>query len=153
GVLAFFSVRVHRHAEANLGDDPLARRRLAGDPAARACRARNPAATGRLAVRRPPPPVLPARLASVAATIAVGPARDRARRGDADQDLEQRAHRAPAAGAGEAAARGEDRGAREPDQSALPLQHADVDLVADPHAAGDGAHADYEALRPAAPAD
>ena len=79
-------------------------------------------------------------------------ARDGAVRRDADQDLEQRAHRAPAAGAGEAAARGEDRGAREPDQPALPVQHADVDLLAHPHAAGDGAHAHHEAVGPAAPA-
>ena len=35
----------------------------------------------------------------------------------------------------------QDRGAHEPDQPALPVQHADVDLVADPLAARDGAHA------------
>ena len=34
------------------------------------------------------------------------------------------------AGAGEAAARGEDRGARQPDQPALPVQHAGIDLLA-----------------------
>ena len=33
------------------------------------------------------------------------------------------------------------RGAQEPDQPALPVQHADVDLVAHPLAAGNGAHA------------
>ena len=44
--------------------------------------------------------------------------------GDADQDLEQRAHRAPAAGTGKAAAGRQDRGARQPDQPALPVQHA-----------------------------
>ena len=43
-------------------------------------------------------------------------------------------------------------GARQPDQPALPVQHADVDLVADPVAAGDGADADREAVGPAAPA-
>ena len=74
-------------------------------------------------------------------------------RRDADQDLEQRAHRASPAGAGEAAARREDRSARQPDQPALPVQHADVDLVADPHAAGNGAHADHEAVGPAAAPD
>ena len=41
-----------------------------------------------------------------------GRLRDRADGRHADQDLEQRAHRAPAAGTGEAAARGEGRGAR-----------------------------------------
>ena len=78
--------------------------------------------------------------------------RDGAVRRDSDQDLEQRAHRAPAAGAGEAADGGARRGARQPDQPALPVQHADVDLVADPLAAGDGAHADRQAVGPAAPA-
>src|SRR5207253_2217143 len=66
-------------------------------------------------------------------------------RGDADQDLEQRAHRASAAGAGETAARGKDRGAGESDQPALPVQYARVDLVADPHRARDRANADHEA--------
>ena len=37
------------------------------------------------------------------------------------------------AGAGKAAAGGASRGAGQPDQPALPVQHADVDLVADPH--------------------
>ena len=44
------------------------------------------------------------------------------------------------------------RGARQPDQPALPVQHADVDLVADPLAAGDGAHADRQAVGAAPPA-
>ena len=56
---------------------------------------------------------------------------------DPDQDLEQRAHRAPAAGAGKAADGVAARRARQPDQPALPVQHADVDLVADPLAAGE----------------
>ena len=73
-------------------------------------------------------------------------------RRDPDQDLEQRAHRAPAAGAGKAADGGARRGARQPDQPALPLQHADLDLVADPIAAGNGADADRQAVGPAAPA-
>ena len=40
----------------------------------------------------------------------------------------------------------------EPDQPALPVQHADVDLVADPLAARDGAHGDHQAVGAAAPA-
>ena len=72
---------------------------------------------------------------------------------DADQDLEQRAHRASPAGTGEAAARREGRSAQEPDQSALPLQHADVGVVADPIAARNRARGDPETLRPAAQAD
>ena len=47
----------------------------------------------------------------------------------------------------------QDRGARQPDQPALPVQHADLDLVADPHAAGHGADADHQAVGPAAPPD
>ena len=73
-------------------------------------------------------------------------------RRDPDQDLEQRAHRAPAPGAGEAADGGAGRSAREPDQPAFPVQHPHVDLVADPLAAGNRAHADREAVRPAAAA-
>ena len=78
--------------------------------------------------------------------------RDRALRRHSDQDLEQRAHRAPAAGAGEAADGRARRGAGQPDQPALPLQHADLDLVADPIAAGNRAHADRQAVGSAAPA-
>ena len=78
----------------------------------------------RRAVERASPPVLlsPRRLGRglmvvvLLATVLV--------RRDADQDLEQRPHRAPAAGTGEAAAGREDRGARQPDQPALPVQHA-----------------------------
>ena len=51
---------------------------------------------------------------------------------DADQDLEQRPHRASPAGAGKAAARRQGRGPQEPDQPALPVQHPDVGVVADP---------------------
>ena len=130
--------------------------RLAGRAAARADRARTAAPEPRLPVERSPPAVLLLDAVS-AVELAVdddgGAARDRARGGDADQDLEQRAHRAPPAGTGEAAARGEDRVAGQSDQPAFPLQHADVDLVADPHAAGNGAHADHEAVGPAAAAD
>ena len=75
---------------------------------------------------------------------APGPAGDGPGVATPDQDLEQRAHRASAPGAGEAAARGEDRGAREPDQPALPVQHADLDLVAHPIAARNGAHGDLK---------
>ena len=71
---------------------------------------------------------------------------------DPDQDLEQRAHRASAGRAGAAADGGARRGAGQSDQPALPVQHADVDLVADSIAAGDGARADREAVGPAAPA-
>ena len=46
--------------------------------------------------------------------------------------------------------RGEDRSAQEPDQSALPVQHPDVRLVADPLAARDGAHGHPQAVGPAA---
>ena len=76
--------------------------------------------------------------------------RDRADGVDPDQDLEHRPHRASAAGTGEPAARGEDRGAQEPDQPALPVQHADLGLLADPIAAGDGAHGDSQAVGAAA---
>src|SRR5581483_3676202 len=48
-----------------------------------------------------------------------------------DHHLEQRPHRTSAAGAGKTAAGGEDRSAREPDQSPLPLRPAGVDLLAD----------------------
>ena len=51
-----------------------------------------------------------------------------------------------------AAARGQDRSARQPDQPALPVQHADVDLVPDSDAARDGADADHQALGAAPPA-
>ena len=67
--------------------------------------------------------------------VRAGAGRHGAVRRHADQDLEQRTHRASAAGAGEAAARGEDLGAGVADQPALPVQHADLDLVADPLAA------------------
>ena len=73
-------------------------------------------------------------------------------RRDSDQDLEQRAHRASAGRAGAAADGGARRRARQSDQSALPVQHADVDLVADPIAARNGARADRQAVGPAAPA-
>ena len=43
------------------------------------------------------------------------------------------------------------RRARQPDQPALPVQHADLDLVADPLGARDGAHADREAVGAAPP--
>ena len=46
----------------------------------------------------------------------------------------------------------QDRGAQESDQPALPVQHADLDLVADPLAARHGAHAHHQALGPAASA-
>ena len=66
-----------------------------------------------------------------------------------DQDLEHGADRAPARRAGTAADGGARRGARESDQPALPVQHADVDHVADPIAAGNGARADRQAFGPA----
>src|SRR4029453_11172408 len=71
--------------------------------------------------------------------------------GHANQDLEQRADRAPAAGTGNAAARGSNRGARQPDQPALPVQHPDVDHVPDSNAARDGPDVDYQALGVAPP--
>ena len=89
--------------------------------------------------------------AAEAVALRPGHPHDGAVRRDSDQDLEQRADRAPAAGAGEAADGGARRGARQPDQPALPLQHADLDLVADPLAAGNGADADRQAVRAAAP--
>src|SRR5437899_3280838 len=76
---------------------------------------------------------------------------DGAGRRDADQDLEQRADRTSTAGAGEAAVGGENRGAGESDQPAFSVQHADVDLVVDSHAAGDGTHAHLETVGPLAP--
>src|SRR4029453_12873159 len=72
--------------------------------------------------------------------------RDRPVRRGPDQDLEQRPDRAPATGAGKAADGAPRRSARQPDQSAFPLQHADVDLVADSIEAGDGADAHREAV-------
>ena len=127
--------------------------RLAGGAAARAGRPRAAAPGARRALERAPPPVLPAaeparcgrcasscsrRCSSVATPIKIW---NNAR-------IEHRL-----AGAGEAAARGEDRGARQPDQPALPVQHARVDLVAHPHPARHRADADHQAVGPAAPAD
>ena len=126
----FSAVRVRGPAEARVEDGAAARDQLAARAAARRGGARAPAPGARRPLRRAPA-VLP-RLAVDRHDGAGGP-RHRARRGDADQDLEQRAHRAPAAGTGNAAHGGEDRGAQEPDQPALPLQHADLDLVAHPH--------------------
>ena len=141
-------------APARLADGPHARGRLAGRAAARAGRARAASARRSASAGATSPAVRPRRRpAVVVALMLVRPARHGALRGDADQDLEQRAHRAPAAGAGEAAARREDRGARQPDQPALPVQHADVDLVADPHPAGNRAHADHQAVGAAPPPD
>ena len=81
------------------------------------------------------------------------PALDRAERGDPDQDLEHCPHRTSPGGTGEPPDGRPRRGADESDQPALPLQHAHIDLVAHPLAAGDGAHADRQAVgAPAAPA-
>ena len=96
---------------------------LAARAAARAGRARAAPPGARRALRRGPA-VLSSGLGTSPLDDGARRARHGARRRHADQDLEQRAHRAPAAGAGKAAARREDRGAQEPDQPALPLQHA-----------------------------
>ena len=102
-----------------------------------------------LAVRRPPP-LLPGR--AVAALFRARAARHGALRRDPDQDLEQRAHRAPAARAGKAAAGRQDLGAGLADQPALPVQHADVDLLADPIAARNGADGRASTVGAAPPA-
>src|SRR5206468_4317546 len=122
---------------------------LAGRADPRAARARAAALRHRLAMA--PAAVLLPR--SVPSDAARRPAGNGALRRDADQDLEQRADRTPAAGTGEAAARGKDRSAGQPDQSALTVQHPDIDHVVDPYAARHGAHVDYEIVRTAAPAD
>ena len=70
-----------------------------------------------------------------------------------DQNLEQRPHRAQAAGTGEAPPRREDRGAQEPNQSAFPFQYARVNLLAHPIPAGYGAHPHHQALRTATTPD
>ena len=100
------------------------------------------------------PPFSPSVLPEPDDLVAVGAAArgNRALRRDSHQDLEQRAHRAPAGRAGTAADDGARRGPGQPDQSSLPVQHADVDLIADPLAAGDGAPADRETVGAAAPA-
>ena len=118
---------------------------------ARAGRARTAAPGARHALRRS------SGSSTSSSPVALDDGARRSRHGagrrDADQDLEQRAHRTSAAGAGKAAARGEDRSAQEPDQSALPVQHAGVDLIAHPVAARHRAHAHHQAVGPAAPAD
>src|SRR5204863_715554 len=93
-------------------------RRLAGGAADGADRPRAAAAGDRLAMAQRTLPAAAAR--PVVVDDGDRNPRHGAVRRDADQDLEQRANRAPAAGTGETAARGEDRVAREPDQSALP---------------------------------
>ena len=129
--------------------------RLAGRAAAGANRARADPAGARRALAHTP--VLSRsgfavdRGSRLAVDVRRGAAGDGVLRGDADQDLEQRAHRTSSAGTGKAVARRQDRGARQPDQPALPVQHADLHLVADPDAAGNGADADHEAVGPASP--
>src|SRR5439155_16641660 len=146
--------RLDRAPSPGVADDAHHADRLAGRAAARTDAARTAAAGSRLALEPSSPPLLPPqRAAGLALDDGFGPARDGARRGDADQDLEQRADRAPAAGAGKAAPRSQDRSAGEPDQPALPLQHAGVDFVADPHEAGNRPYADHQALGHASPAD
>ena len=116
----------------SLADGAAPRNQLAARAAARAGRPRAAPPGARHSLRR-----VASLLPRVALAVDDGACRPRdgARRRDANQDLEQRAHRAPPAGTGEAPAGRQDRGAQEPDQSALPLQHAGVDLVAHPLAA------------------
>ena len=150
GHLAVHALRLLRPPQARLADAAAARTELAGGAAARSRCARGHQAGARPPLRRRSP-VLPRRDSTVTMDDGARRARHGRRRRHADQDLEQRAHRAQAAGAGEAAARSEDRSAQESDQPALPLQHAHVDLLAHSLAARHGADADHQALGPAPP--
>ena len=81
-----------------------------------------------------------------------GDLRDHAvRGGHSAQDLEQHAQREEAGGAGAAAGGGAPGGAHQPDQSALPVQYAELGLVADPHRSQPGARDGGAALQSAAP--
>ena len=74
--------------------------------------------------------------------------RDHAVRGDAAaQDLEQRPQRDQAGGAGAVADEGAAGGALQPDQPALPVQHAELGLLADPDQSGPGARGGLQALQ------
>ena len=91
-----------------------------------------------------PPPVLPG--ADERPRPRAHRARDSALCRNTDQDLEQRPDRASAAGTGEAADGGAALRAGEPDQPALPVQHAGVDCVARSLPARNRAHGDPAAL-------
>ena len=128
--LALLAALLHRPAPPRLAAGAPLRDRLGRHPAggadrrSRSSRRRSATSWPRAAVRRSRRPTRGCGPRCSSTTVLS--------RRDPDQDLEQRAHRAPAAGAGEAADGGARRRARQSDQPALPVQHADVDLVADP---------------------
>ena len=151
--LALFPVHLHQPAAPRVGHAANTAGRLAGRSAARPDRARAPGPGAWLQMERSSPAVRARAVAAVVLDDAPGPAGDGAVGRNADQDLEQRADRAPVAGAGEAAAGSENRRARQPDQPAFPLQHPRVDLFPHPHEAGNRANAHHEAVRAAAAPD
>ena len=150
GDLALLAVRLLEPATSSLAAVPAVRGGLAGHPAAGARGARAAAAGPRPSLRRAPP-VLPG--ADERARPRPHRARHGAVGGDADQDLEQRAHRASPAGAGETAHGRAPVGAGQPDQPALPLQHAGLDRLARPFTAGHRPDGDPSSVGAAPPVD
>src|SRR4030095_4920556 len=127
--LALCAVRLLGLAAPHLEHGAAVSGGLADHPGPRTDRA-GAAAAGDLPALRSEPALLSQR--AVRHLVRTGPGWHRALRGDADQDLEQCAHRASIAGAGETAARGEDFRPGLTDQPAFSVQHADLDLLAHP---------------------
>ena len=132
GHLAVHAVHLHRSASAGVADRAPPRGQLADRAARRDRGARIASAGARSPVHRRPPLLFGL---DSAVGDGTGGGRHRTGRGDAHQDLEHGAHRAPPAGAGKTAPGGQGGGAEESDQPALPLQHPRVDLVSHSHAA------------------
>ena len=135
----FTAVHLHRSASAGVADRAPPRGQLADRAARRDRGARIASAGARSPVHRRPPLLFGL---DSAVGDGTGGGRHRTGRGDAHQDLEHGAHRAPPAGAGKTAPGGQGGGAEESDQPALPLQHPRVDLVSHSHAARNRADAE-----------